>query len=407
MRRQRAGRCRTALGAGEQGDIGLAKAGELAGQRQRRIHQHAVEHTGKHGLDGRFPAGIDLQRFAKPARLVQPEPGQPAAGGGFFLAKRGVLQGFQRCLATARGLQLLARFVQRGLHLALFVLHTLMRDLVLVEHAAEGLDAFALGVVFGIELFGGGVQRGDVGRLLLALQCLATARQVDALAIEVGQLGPLDLGGTRRFAGGTRVHVPARLPVGQLGLGAALRFAGLILDLLQRFELRLAFGQEHAKGFDLFAIGGDMPLQLVELARGLALRAKQPVGQVAVVPYLLLDAGDLGADLIDVGLHAVQMLGRALVTVTHAFQLRLDLALAGQVPLDLEFGMAQTVSPRLRAGDAGSGTPARAAPPLGGSALPSTPSSARRRAPGGSGDRAVCPLRRARRARDRGSREWP
>jgi hypothetical protein len=137
------------------------------------------------------------------------------------------------------------------------------------------------------------------------------------------------------------VAVPALLPVGQFRFGIALGFGGIVLQLLQGFELRFAFGQRHAQRFDLLAIGGDVRGQLGVFALGIAMRALQAIGGFAVVAHLLFDARDLGADLVDLGLHRVQMLAGAGVALAHAFQLRLDLALAGELLLDFDFGGGQ------------------------------------------------------------------
>ncbi|WP_449422549.1 hypothetical protein [Rhodanobacter lindaniclasticus] len=252
-----------------------------------------------------------------------------------------MLQCFERGVSAAGSLQLLARLVQRRLHLALFFLHFFMVGLVLVEQAAEGFDALALGVVLAMQLFASSSQRGHVGGLLFGLQRVAAARQVDALPIQVVELGAFHLGRAVGFAGVAGVSVPALLPVGELRLGAALRFGGVILHLLQSFEFRFAFGQRQAQGFDLFAVGGDVRGQFGMLALAVAMGALQAFGAFAVVPHLLFDPRDLGADLVDVGLHGIEVLVGVDMPLAHGFQLRLDLALAGQLLLDLHLGGGQ------------------------------------------------------------------
>src|ERR1700722_6047703 len=125
-------------------------------------------------------------------------------------------------MPTACRLQLLARFVQRRLHLAFFVLHFLVAGLVLVEQAAERFDALALGIVLAVQLLAGSIQRGHVGGLLFGFQRFASARQIDALAIQIIELGTFHFGCAAGLAGVARVAVPALLPVGQLCLGIAL-----------------------------------------------------------------------------------------------------------------------------------------------------------------------------------------
>ncbi len=85
-------------------------------------------------------------------------------------------------------------------------------------------------------------------------------------------------------------------------------------------------------------------------ALSLALRTQQTVGGLAVVAHLLFDAGDLGADLVDLGLHRIQMLGGTGVALAHAFQLRFDMTLAGQLALDLDLGGGQAGAFADRAG---------------------------------------------------------
>ena len=219
-----------------------------------------------------------------------------------------------------------------------------MGDLVLVQQAAQGFHALALGVVFGVQGFGGGIERRHVEGLPFALQRLAAAGEVDGLAVEVIQARAFDFGGTGGFRGATGMRVPARLPVGQPGLGAALLLGGVVLHLLQRFQPRLALGQRRAQGLDLFLVGADVALQFLELALGLALGAGQPLGGFAVVPYLLLDAGDLGADLVHIGLHRIQMLAGAVMGIADAFELRFHLPLLGQVAFDFQFRLAQRIA---------------------------------------------------------------
>lgn len=81
--------------------------------------------------------------------------------------------------------------------------------------------------------------------------------------------------------------------------------------------------------------------QFSVFALGLALRTLQAIGGFAVETHLLLDARDLGADLVDLGLHLVQMIGGIGVTLAHRFHLRLVMALAGNVLLDLDLGRGQ------------------------------------------------------------------
>src|SRR5690348_980755 len=252
-----------------------------------------------------------------------------------------MLQRFERGVPATGGLQLLAGLVQRRLHLALFFLHFFVAGLVLVEQAAEGFDALALGVVLAVQLLAGGVQRGHVGGLLFGFQRFAAARQVDALAVQIIEFGAFHFGRAVGFAGVAGVAVPALLPVGELCFGAALRFGGVVLHLLQGFELRFALGQRHAQCFDLLAVGGDMRGQFGMLALAVAVGALQALGGLAVVLHLLLDPGNLGADLVHLGLHGIQVLAGVGVAFAHAFQLRLDLALAGQLLLDLDLGGGQ------------------------------------------------------------------
>src|SRR6185312_13217616 len=253
-----------------------------------------------------------------------------------------MLQGFERGVPAAGSLQLLTRLVQCRLDLAFLFLHFLVAGLVLVKQAAECFDALALGIVLTAQLLPGGGQRGHVGGLLFGFQRFTPTCQIDRLPIQIVELGTFHLGRAVGFARIAGVAVPALLPIGQLGFGVALRFGGVVLHLLQGFEFRFALGQCQAQGLDLLAVSADVRGQLGMLAFAFRMGTLQALGAFPVVPHLLLDPGDLRTDLVDVRLHRIQVLVRIGMPLAHALQLRLDLTLAGQLFLDLDFGGGQT-----------------------------------------------------------------
>ena len=131
------------------------------------------------------------------------------------------------------------------------------------------------------------------------------------------------------------------LPFGEFCFGLALDVSRLRSRFIQGRQLRLTIAQRRTQGFDLLPIGADVFAEFREGTFGFLARTFQTFAQLAVVLDLLLHARDLAADAVDLGLHLVQVLAGDLMLLAMGLDLRLDLALIGDKPLDADFGLAQ------------------------------------------------------------------
>ena len=86
---------------------------------------------------------------------------------------------------------------------------------------------------------------------------------------------------------------------------------------------------------DPFAVAAGLAAQFGMTVGGFLTGLLQALAQLAVVPDLLLDAGDIGANLVAPRLHLVQCFAGFLTLLTAALELGLDLALLGQMLVDL------------------------------------------------------------------------
>src|SRR5690606_12425747 len=234
---------------------------------------------------------------------------QPVQGGVLLLAQGGVLQGFQRSQAAARGLALLAHLGQLGLLLPLLLLQRGQGGLALFQLAGQAIEAGLLLVVLAAHLF---QRRHDgVGIQAAALvgQRLAPAAGFQRLLFQVFDLGALDLRPARGLGLGAGVGVPALLPVLQRGLGGAQRFlAGGVLGL-QLGQARLVGGDGIVQFGQLALVAADVLADLGEGGVGLGAGLLQALAQFLLVLDLLLDAGQLATDAVDLGLGLAQGLG--------------------------------------------------------------------------------------------------
>jgi hypothetical protein len=331
----------------KQADVGLVQSGQGGKQAGQIIDQHTVEQAGQHGLDRPFPLGIDGERRAEPPRMRQTMRGEPGAGRPFVLAQGRVLQGLERSQPAARGFQLPARLVKTRLTLPRRLLHAGKLVLVCLEPLGQELDPCALGVVFLEQLSGGLIQRGEIDGLLLGGQRLATAGKIQQLAVQIIQPRALDLGGAAGLAGGAGMGFPALLPVGEPRLGFALGLRGVVLALREGFQPRLALGQFAAQALQPRLVVRDVREEPGPLALGLGLGAFQPLRGLAMVTRLLLDPGEFGADLVDLGLRGVELIARLHVAFAHRLEFRLHLPLGGHAFFDAKLGRRQALRRRF------------------------------------------------------------
>jgi hypothetical protein len=105
VRGQRTGGSGEIAGGGiEQRDAALRQSGQRGKLRRRILDQHGLEQAAEHGLDRALPAGIHFEGFAQAGIAGEFVRAQPVKRDVLFLAERGVLQGFERGQAAARGL---------------------------------------------------------------------------------------------------------------------------------------------------------------------------------------------------------------------------------------------------------------------------------------------------------------
>ena len=237
--------------------------------------------------------------------------------------------------------------------------------------------------MFALQRIRGLMQRVEIVARPLVLQCLLTARQFQALAIQMIEMGAFDLGIARSRRGIAAVRFPALLPGCVGGFGCAQCFAGMRFRIAQPMRFRFAFGQRGAQAFMLRPVAGDVIVDFLQRVRGLFARLPQAFAEFAVMGDLLFDPRQFGADLIDLGLHRVQRIGIFLMADAPGFDGGLEVALFGQLLFDPGLRLAQGLAMLRQFLRDSRDNSARAIPPRDGCVLLSASSSVRPRAPAG------------------------
>ncbi|MBV6412663.1 MAG: hypothetical protein OMOMHJEC_00446 [Xanthomonadales bacterium] len=257
------------------------------------------------------------------------------------LAERGVLQRLQRGQAPARGRQLLALLIQLRLLRALSLVRRRHRRLASVQHRSKSGYRFLFGrqrFAQRAEFVGAAARRQHRG---FGIEDLAAFQRLVHLLVEVVDARALDLGGTRRIRGGARQRVGARMPVGERALGGGERigaFGGRVDECLQtRFLALQRLLQQHA----LLAVQPQLFVEVTTLGAGVEQFALQARDGVAAESQLLLDARDLGADLVMLGLDRAEGLGGGLLLRARGLAFDFVAGVLGGQLLDQQFSLLQ------------------------------------------------------------------
>ncbi len=206
---------------GHQRDAAIAQLAQRIDQLFRRLHQHAFDQLPQGAFDCIFPAALDADALAHARGRIQSARLQPRHCGALLLAKRGLLQGFQRRQPTARGLRLLAHFGQLALAGALLFLQPSERVLARLDLLGQPVQRGLLGFMAQFDLLERLGQCLEVEPSALIDQRFAAAVGFQRLAIQIIDARAFHFTGTRGLAGVAVMRFPALLPVGQPRFGFA------------------------------------------------------------------------------------------------------------------------------------------------------------------------------------------
>ncbi len=344
---------RIARGIGHQRDAAFAQFAQRIDQRFGRIHQHAFDQLAQRAFHRVFPAAFDGDALAHARGRIQPLCLQPGHRGALLLAERGLLQGFQRGQAAARGLRLLAHLGQFGLAGTLPLLQRRRAFLAQFHLFVQFVQRCGLGFVLQLQLLERLGQRLHVEAGALGGQRLAAAVGFQDLAVEIVDAGALHLARAGGFGGVAVVRFPALLPVVQRGFGLAQSFLAELVLFLQLFQLRLGVLHRLAQHHQPRLVAADVLAQFGQGLAGLVARLVQALRHLALVLDLLFQPRQRAADLVDVGLRAGQRLGRFLATHAAGLDAALGLALLGDELLQPGFlarqRLAQAAQARIQA----------------------------------------------------------
>ncbi len=330
QRRMRRGPARGRRALFDEGDLRLVVAGGRGRDLFHARHAHGAEIDAEHPLHGLFPAGFDLEHARQARRLIETLPVQPFTQGRVALALRRRLQFAQRSQTRLATLFLAAHLGQLVIQLVAPVARLAQPRFDFADRAFLRLAGF---VQFR-HLRGQGVGRfffqlrAD-GRGLLFEARLALAQLFD-MAFQLAHAGGLDLAHPGRFGRRCAEGFPFVLPVlhGALGLGAALR--GGVARAGQLFQLRRQLLEPALQFFHARHIRLQMLAGLAPGAVDLFLLALLVFARLARVLDGLLEARNLGADGIELGLHRVELVHRLGLLGADFFDLGFDAALLRQ-----------------------------------------------------------------------------
>ncbi len=335
---------------GDQGDAPVAELGQGADELFGGVDQDALDELAERAFDSVFPAVLDAEAFADAGAGIQPVLLEPSDGGALLLAEGGLLQGFERGQAAARGLGLLADVGQFGLAGALAVLQAGDGFLAGFDLFGQAIKRGLLGFVLQLQFFEGFGQCVEVESDPFGAERFTAAVGFEHLAVEVVDAGAFDFAGARSFGGGAGMGFPARLPVGQLGFGVA---QGFLLDLvffLQLFELGLGEVDSVAQDRQLGFVAADVLAKFGQGLGGFVAGLVQALGHLALVLDLLFEPGQGAADLIDLGLGGAEGVGGFLAAHAAGFDTGFGVALFGDELLQAGFFLREGFAEAAEAG---------------------------------------------------------
>ena len=326
--------------------------GELP-ERTRHLLQaldaHGLEIVAEDGFDSPLPAALDLECGREPRPRRESGAAQPLPGLSGMVGERRRLQGLERGELGTRLLARRARLLQVLLGGQLGGALCLQMRLGRRERRGELLGGSAR-LLF--------LQR-QARQLLAALlfahsvllggQALSLRGELPQLIFQLLDARPFHLRGLIRVAHRPGVRLPALLPVLQRLLARLEDRARALLGVLRRLERGREVRDLRAQRLELALIALEVRAQITERGMGLGEIGALALAQFARVLDRLLEARDLGADLVVAALHHRQPLAvcgvRRALLLDRAFRG----ALLGECALHDELALAHRRIVYLRA----------------------------------------------------------
>jgi hypothetical protein len=243
---------------------------------------------------------------------------------------------------------LFAHIGEFGLCVANLILQTDERLFTAFKIVVEAVQPEFLGVVTILQAGEGFGQRDHIQRAALVAQLFATAVGIQRLAIEIIDLGALNVAGAGGFALGATVCIPTLLPVGKCRFSVVQRLLAVGIGLFQRVQPRLGVGDLSTQCVKPGLVVVNMQTNFRERLLRLVAGALQTQRHFALMGNLLFDPGECTADFIAFGLCFVQRFSGSFAAFATEFDLTFGLALLGDDLLQPGLFLRQTFAQRLQ-----------------------------------------------------------